>query len=141
MEQIILKNKDICEYSESIEKAFCEDSRYFPARINFYIQKTASSLKQAKEEVEETRNNIIIHHGNYDAETGYCEVRPENINIVNQEIADLMSLEQEISLYKLPLSWLDGMDFSIPQINALMFMIEDDSEEINFNEKEEDYDE
>lgn len=141
MQKINLLNKQIFEYSEELEKAFCEDTRYFPARINFYIQKTAHSLKQAKEEIEETREKIILNYGKYDAETGYCEVLPQNIKIVNKEISDLMNLEQEISLYTLPLSWLDEMEFSIPQINALMFMIKDDigDDDIDFIEKEEDY--
>ena len=80
MQKINLLNKQIFEYSEELEKAFCEDTRYFPARINFYIQKTAHSLKQAKEEIEETREKIILNYGKYDAETGYCEVLPQNIN-------------------------------------------------------------
>ena len=55
---INLTNNDIYNYSNNIEAAFCEDTRYFPARINFYIQKNAHILKEGFLEIEETRNNI-----------------------------------------------------------------------------------
>lgn len=126
IKSIMLTNQEIFNYSENLEKAFCEDTRYFPARINFYIQKNAHSLKSAYEEIEETRNNIILNYGQYDAETSYCTVPQEKIDIVNKEIASLMSLKQETSLYTLPLSWLDDLDLSFNQMDALMFMINDD---------------
>ena len=43
IKSIMLTNQEIFNYSENLEKAFCEDTRYFPARINFYIQKIFST--------------------------------------------------------------------------------------------------
>ena len=135
IQTMCLKNKDIFNYSEEIEKAFCTDTRYLPAKVNFYIQKTAHNLKAAKEEIEETKNEILLHHGKYDDSTGYYEIYPEHIATVNKEINELFNLEQEISLYNLPLSWLDNVDFTLQQMNALMCMITDDCEEECFEEE------
>ena len=40
-----------------------------------------------------------------------------------------MEITQDVSLYLLPLEWLDVLDLSFPQMEALMFMIDDSEEE------------
>ena len=124
-----LTNDFIYRIVDDIEKAFCTDTRYFPARINFYIQKNVSALRTLKDEIHETREKMILHYGTYNSETGYCTVPNENMEQLNKEVEELMSIVQPISLYLIPLSWLDDMDFNFNQMEALMFMIREDDED------------
>lgn len=129
MIQVSLTNDFIYKIVDEIEEAFHKDTRYFPARINFYIQKNVNALKKLKEEIHETREKMILHYGTYDAETGYCSIPPENVKSLNDEIKELMEITQDVSLHLLPLEWLDVLDLSFPQMEALMFMIDDSEEE------------
>lgn len=125
-----LTNDFIYRIVDNIEDAFHQDTRYFPARINFYIQKNVNSLRKLKDEINETREKMILHYGTYDAKTGYCNVPETNLESLNKEIQELMEIKQEISLYQIPLEWLDALDLSFPQMEALMFMIDDSEVEI-----------
>lgn len=120
-----LTNDFIYKIVDDIEEAFHQDTRYFPARINFYVQKNVNALRKLKEEIHETREKMILHYGIYDSKTGYCNIPKENIEPLNKEIKELMDITQEVSLYQLPLEWLDNLDLSFAQMEALMFMIDD----------------
>jgi hypothetical protein len=53
-------------------------------------------------------------------------IEEENRLIAQKELNDLFSAEQDIEYKKIPLSWFDGIDFTIEEMNTLSFMIEDD---------------
>ena len=120
-----MTNAEIYSLSKALGIAFNNDEKYLPARINFFIQKNRSILSQISESIESSRATIIKHYGKIQADGSYF-IPEENLNQANQELADLLNIEQEVSITPIKLSGLDGLDFTSAQMQALLFMIEED---------------
>lgn len=98
----------------------------FPAKISFYIQKNRNKLVEAYNEIEQIRQDILNKYGSYDEKTGSYYFEKNIIDIVNKELKDLISIEQNINISMIKLSDLEGLEFTLEQMEALMFMIEED---------------
>lgn len=121
-----MTNAEIYGLSKALNLAFNNEGKYLPARVNFYIQKNKNLLSQLNESIETTREHIITHYGTPNEEGTSYNIAPENINEVNKELQDLLNVEQEVSVSMIRLSDLDGLDFTPKQMQALLFMIEED---------------
>lgn len=120
-----MTNAEIYGLSKALNSAFNTEEKYLPARINFFIQKNRSTLAQLVDVIEDTRAAIISHYGTPDG-TGYYTIQEANIEIANRELADLLNVNQEVNISTIKLSDLDGMEFTPSQMQALLFMIEED---------------
>lgn len=125
MSVCIMTNAEIYGLSQALNSAFNSDERYLPARINFFIQKNRNTLAQIVEIIENARMQIISHYGN-PSEEGYYNIPEEKIPIANKELADLLNVSQEVNISTVKLSDLEGLDFISSQMQALLFMIEED---------------
>lgn len=120
-----MTNAEIYGLSKALSAAFNNEEKYLPARVNFYIQKNKNLLSQLNESIEITREHIITHYGTLNEEGTSYNIPPENINEVNKELQDLLNVEQEVQVSMIYLSDLDGLDFTSKQMQALLFMIEE----------------
>lgn len=123
-----LTNAQIFEMATNLVAAFQNETRYLPAKLNFYIQKNRNILSARAEEINASRTAIISHYGDIDMNTGNYTIPDDKKSIVNSELSDLAKLTQEINLERIPLSYLDNLEFTSKQMQALMFMIEDEVE-------------
>lgn len=121
-----MTNAEIYGLTYALASAFNNEERYLPAKVNFFIQKNRSTLAQVVDTIEETRKKIIIHHGTPDQDGESYNIDPSNIEKVNKELADLLNISHEVNISKIKLSDLDGLDFTPGQMQALLFMIEED---------------
>lgn len=121
-----MTNAEIYSLSNALNVAFNDEERYFPAKLNFFIQKNKNVLAQLKEEIESVRLNIILQYGNINESEGTYSVEPDKIKIVNQELADLLNISIEVPICTLKISEFDGLEFTPKQMQALLFMIEED---------------
>lgn len=124
-----LKNSQIFEMANNLVTAFQNETRYLPAKLNFYIQKNRNILVQLAEEIDSGRMTIIQHYGIIDGQTGGYIIPDDKKEAVNKELNDLAQLIQEVKLEFIPLSYLDNLEFTTKQMQALMFMIKDEVEE------------
>lgn len=120
-----LKNSEILGFNNIYNEAFVNESRYFPANVTFYLYKNLHELSNSLESIDESRNNIIKHFGKINEETGEVSVEPDKIEKVNKELALLLDLEQEVNLFKIPLSWLSDIEFTPKQMQLLWCMIDE----------------
>lgn len=119
-----LTNNQIYSYSIKLEKAFSDDTQKLPVKINFYLQKNKNTLLELAESIESTRNELFTQYGTFVEDKGY-EFSEENMVLLNKEIEELASLEQEVNIYMVNIDTLpDDIILTTAQMDALMFMIE-----------------
>lgn len=121
-------NKEIYEIGNKFLTFFENNEKYFPARIAFIIQKNKKILIPLLEEIENSRNNILKEYGNI-LEDGQVQIPEDKIKIVNQELEDLLNIKQNIEIITLPFEDIEKLEFTMEQMEALLFMIEDPKEE------------
>lgn len=119
-----LTNNQIYEYGQKLV-IFSNNNSKMPVRINFYLQKNIQTVTQAAEEIEHTRLELAAQYGVInEMQTGY-DIPNENIPIINKELNDLFSLEQELNIHQFKLADFDGIELTYQELSAIMFMIEE----------------
>ena len=117
-----LTNNKIYEYATNLI-AFNIEGK-LPVRINFFLQKNIQKIIALGQEIDSAKLGIGEQYGTLNESGGYS-IPPENLNIANQELSDLMNLEQEIDIHIFKLDDFDGIELTTQQLSAIMFMIEE----------------
>lgn len=120
----ILTNEEIYLTDQKLNKSFEQSNQYLPARINFYIQKNKKIIADLASVIEESRNAIILEFGSPDGE-GKVTISQDKIPEANKEIHDLFSIQQEVNIDLISLESIEDYSFTMDQMEALMFMIEE----------------
>ena len=119
-----LNNEEIYFAHKQLNDAFEGSNQYLPAKINFYIQKNKKKIADLAQEIETTRVQIIQSFGVPEEEGKYF-IPEDKIQIAQQEIASLFTIVQEIEINTIALEDIENLHFTLPQMEALMFMIEE----------------
>lgn len=123
---MFLTNKEIYNAYEQMTLAYNDNSKYFPAKINFIIQKNKKALSELAKTIEESKQNIAKQHGTQDStDVEVYHIPPELINQVNKELQDLMDVGYEVPIIKISLEELKNLEFTANQMEAIMFMIDE----------------
>lgn len=119
-----LTNLEIYNYATLLLEHFQASEMNFPVKVSFYLQKNIDILVELAKDVEKNRIEIIKKYGvaSEDNEEQYV-VAPENIEVANNELNDLLALTQEVSLNMLKLDWFDNIDLTNAQVKAISIMI------------------
>lgn len=121
-----MTNMEIFGLSKALNEAFNNEEKYLPAKLNYYITKNKNVLAQITEGIEEVRLNIIKQFGVLEEGKDYYSFSPENTKIANQELANLLNITQQVNILMVRLSDLEALEFTPKQMQALLFMIEED---------------
>ena len=124
-----LTNNQIYNYVNSLIENFSKSDIKFPVKVNFYLQKNQNILLTLAQEIEQERVNIAQEYGILNEETEQYEVPPEKIQEASQKLNDLFDLTQEVKLYKVKLEDFGNIELTSGQMQALLFMIEDEEGE------------
>lgn len=119
-----ITNEEIYFINQQLNKIFEESHQYLPAKVNFYIQKNKKQIMDLAMEIEQARINIIQNFGKHAEENKYF-IPDENITLAQKELNDLLNITQEIEVYTISLDDIENLQFTLPQMEALMFMIEE----------------
>lgn len=120
----ILTNNDIYFINEQFNKIFENSQQYLPAKVNFYIQKNKKKIAELAQEIEIARAEIIKNFGEQ-KEDGKYYIPKEKIQNAQQELLDLLNIQQEIEVFTISLDDIENLHFTLPEMEALMFMIEE----------------
>lgn len=126
---ITLTNNQIYNYIDSFIKNFSQKDIKFPVKVNFYLLKNQNALLSLAQEIEQERVNIAQEYGILNEETQQYEVPPEKIQEAKKKLDDLFNLTQEVKIYKVKLEDFGNIELTPEQMEALLFMIEDEEEE------------
>ena len=126
---ITLTNNQIYNYTDSFIKNFSQKDIKFPVKVNFYLLKNQNALLSLAQEIGQERVNIAQEYGILNEETQQYEVPPEKIQEAKKKLDDLFNLTQEVKIYKVKLEDFGNIELTPDQMEALLFMIEDEEEE------------
>lgn len=120
-----ITNNNIYIYTTNLLTEFNTPSLQLPIKINFYLQKNVQTLRPLAQEIEQARQEIIRQYGILQSDNETYKIPEDKIPIVQKELADLLSLEQEVQIYTVKIDdFKDDLMLSMAQMEALMFMIE-----------------
>ena len=128
---IILTNNEIYNYADGLMKNFSNQDLKLPIKINFYLQKNQLELLTLAQEIEKQRINIIQEYGTLNEETQNYNVPDNKIAEVTKKINELFNLTQEVKIYKVKLKDFGNLELTSGQMQALLFMIEEEDEKNN----------
>ena len=119
-----LNNQSIYEYAKELQ-VFKNCNIKIPVKINFFLQKNIRLIQTTATEIEQAKMSIAAAYGIINEErTGY-NIPVENTDIVNEELNDLFTIEQELNIHVFKLDDFDGLELTYQQMSAIMFMIEE----------------
>lgn len=121
-----MTNGEVYTITEKLNGLFEGCDQRFPAKVNFYITRNVNAFFKYSQSLDQERYRIIQAYGTVDGKTGKVTMSEENREKANRELQELYDLESEIEFKKIPLSWLDGLDFTHKQMQGILFMIEED---------------
>ena len=119
-----LTNNEIYSINEQLNKVFEDSQQYLPAKVNFYIQKNKKRIAELAQEIEIARAEIIKNFGEQKEDQKYY-IPQDKIQEAQQELLDLLNIQQEIEVFTISLDDIENLHFTLPQMEALMFMIEE----------------
>lgn len=120
-----LTNQEIYNYALALNNAFQDSSQKLPIKINFYLQKNKMTLTELAQEIELERMNIIRNYGSPTEDGNQYIIPQDKIIETQQELNDLLSLEQEVTIYTININSLnDDLALTTGQMEAIMFMID-----------------
>lgn len=126
-----LKNGEIFEMATNLIEAFQKDTesgeKTYPIKVLFYLRKNMKTLTELAQDIEKARVEIIQRYGTPSEENPeqYQFETQEKIDAANKEFEELFNLEQEVTIYTIPLEAFNDMELTEKQMDAVMKMIEE----------------
>ena len=126
-----LKNGEIFEMATNLIEAFQKDTesgeKTYPIKVLFYLRKNMKTLTELAQDIEKARGEIIQRYGTPSEENPeqYQFETQEKIDAANKEFEELFGLEQEVTIYTIPLEAFNDMELTEKQMDAVMEMIEE----------------
>ena len=126
------KNFEIYNIAEGLLRAFAEadSTQKLPIKLSFTIKKNTAKFQSAAEVIEKARVELIQKYGEETEDGQGYVVKPENEQKANEEFTELMNLEENIDVHYVDINSLaDDIELTNAQMNAIMFMLKDGTEE------------
>ena len=123
---ITLTNNEIYNYVTSLQENFSDNETKFPIKVNFYLQKNLNTLMELAQEIERQRIEIIQEYGVKNEETRKIEVPAEKTQEATEKVNELFNLTQEVQIYKVNLDAFGDISLTPGQMQALLFMIDEE---------------
>jgi hypothetical protein len=126
-----LKNGEIFDMATNLIEAFQKDTesgeKTYPIKVLFYLRKNMKTLTELAQDIEKARVEIIQRYGTPSEENPeqYQFETQEKIDAANKEFEELFGLEQEVTIYTIPLEAFNDMELTEKQMDAVMEMIEE----------------
>ena len=118
-----ITNNQIYTYATNLAQFNIEQK--LPVKINFFLQRNIQTIQKLAEEINVARMEIAQQFGEPNEDgTGFI-IPPHNIAAAQQELNDLFALEQDVNIHMFKLDDFDGIELTMEQLSAIMFMIEE----------------
>ncbi len=121
-----LKNSEIYNYANALAQEFGQQEVKLPLKVNFYLQKNLKELVALAQDIEQQRVSIASEYGTLNEETQQYEIPSENIDSATRKLNELFNLTQDVKIYKVKLDAFGDTDITNAQMQALLFMIDEE---------------
>lgn len=123
---VTLTNNEIYNYANALAKEFADSELKLPIKINFYLQKNIQELMGLAQYIEQQRVSIAQEFGTLNEESGNYDIPGDKINEATDKLRDLFDLTQDVTIYKVKLEDFNDIELTTAQMQALLFMIEEE---------------
>ena len=118
-----INNNQVYVYATNLAQFNIEQK--MPVKINFFLQRNIQTIQKLAEEIDVARLDIAEQFGELNEEGTSYQIPPHNIAAAQQELNNLFALEQEVNIHMFKLDEFDGIELTMEQLSAIMFMIEE----------------
>lgn len=118
-------NKDIMMMYQELINVSQDTEVKYPARVAFAVARNLKVLEPIAQDIQETRERIGAEFG-YLVDGAY-QIPQEKMSECNKELESLGELDVDVPLVKIHIEDLDATNLSIPQAQAMSFMLEEES--------------
>lgn len=123
-----MTNGEIYSYAVGLVNGFNNDNEiYFPAAVNFSIQKNKTLFTGIAEEIEKGRMDIIQHYSTGTDGENFT-IDPKDVDKANKELSDLLGISQDVKIYTFSIEDINDVKLTSNQMQAIMFMIDEEEE-------------
>lgn len=121
-----MTNQEIYGCAEKLVEFFKDSTQKLPIKAHFYLQKNKDVLIKLAQEIEDARTTIIKNYADVTENDRYSFSDPEKFKIAQSELKDLLTLEQDVQIYKININiFPDDINLTTAQMEAMLFMIEE----------------
>lgn len=117
-------NKDIISCFEGLQNLRQAANRRLPARTSFAIIRNLKTFQPIVEDIQSTYRDLVDKYAE-PIDNEHFRVKEENIKIFSDESNALYNLDTEVPIVKIKFSDIENFDFSLEEVEALYFMIEE----------------
>ena len=122
----VFTNKEIYNFYFLLNENLINENILLPIKVNFAKKKTFNILMALSEEIENLKQKICIQNGKYISESNSFQIDEDKIESTQQQLDDLMEIKQEVKIHTIKLEDLENIQLTSKQMQALLFMIEDE---------------
>ena len=123
-----LTNEQVCDSYVALSN-LKDSKKVLPIKVSYAIIRNIKLLQPIVESVDMVKLDIFGKYGTQDTNSpGSYDIPPENIAVVNEQLRELSSTENEVNILTIKLDALDGYELTVDEMDALYFMIEESEE-------------
>ena len=117
-----MKNGEVLELYETLQRISSNKELKFSVALGYMMAKNKEKLRQEATIIYGLRRDIIMEHGRVDGND--IIVPNEYIDEVNQKINDLMDIENDVEITRVPIDAFDNLELNMEDIEGLTGMIQ-----------------
>lgn len=126
-----MKNSEIVAKYMALTEIINKNEKY-PVKFSFALSKNVKTLESLNKDFEVARNGLLDAYNRKDdagqpayRSTGKIEIAPEHAAEWKKAMEELLEIEVDVSVHKIPLSVLDNITVEPAVLYACDFMIEE----------------
>lgn len=117
-----MKNGEVLELYETLQRISWNKELKLSVALGYTMAKNKEKLRQEATIIYGLRRDIIMEHGRVEGKD--IVVPNEYVDEVNKKVNDLMDIENDVEVTKVPIDLFDNIELSIEDIEGLSGMIQ-----------------
>lgn len=117
-----MKNGEVLELYETLQRISQNKELKFSVALGYMIAKNKEKLRQEATIIYGLRRDIIMEHGRVEGKD--IIVPNEYVDEVNNKVNDLMEIENDVEITKVPVDLFENIELNMEDIEGLSSMIQ-----------------
>ena len=117
-----MKNSEVLELYETLQRIGQNKELKFSVALGYTMAKNKEKLRQEATIIYGLRRDIIMEHGRIDGKD--IVVPNEYVDEVNKKVNDLLEIENDVEITKVPIDLFENIELNMEDIEGLSGMIQ-----------------